>query len=159
MKCLSLYQPWATLIAIGAKSIETRSWSTRYRGPILIHAAKRWDRSCSLMLFHPDTLQAWNTAGIPQGQRTPVGAVLAIADLLDCVQVVDTGCLLVTKLANEERIYPPEESFGNYTPGRWAWKLANIRRFKTPIPCVGHQRIFNVPDELVADQIRQAVPA
>lgn len=41
MKALSLWQPWATLIANGAKQIETRSWSTSYRGPILIHAAKR----------------------------------------------------------------------------------------------------------------------
>jgi hypothetical protein len=40
MKVLSLTQPWATLAAIGAKKIETRSWSTAYRGPLAIHAAK-----------------------------------------------------------------------------------------------------------------------
>ena len=40
--CLSLWQPWASLIAIGAKHIETRHWKTDYRGPIAIHAAKRW---------------------------------------------------------------------------------------------------------------------
>ena len=41
MKALTLWQPWASLIAVGAKTIETRSWSTAYRGPLLIHAAKR----------------------------------------------------------------------------------------------------------------------
>lgn len=41
MKAISLWQPWATLIATGAKQIETRSWATSYRGPIAIHAAKR----------------------------------------------------------------------------------------------------------------------
>jgi hypothetical protein len=39
MKALSLRQPWASMIASGAKTIETRVWSTRYRGPILICAA------------------------------------------------------------------------------------------------------------------------
>lgn len=38
MKVLTLHQPWATLIAAGIKTIETRSWSTRYRGPLAIHA-------------------------------------------------------------------------------------------------------------------------
>ncbi len=40
MKALSLLQPWATLVVIGVKQIETRSWSTAYRGPLLIHASK-----------------------------------------------------------------------------------------------------------------------
>lgn len=39
MKALTLWQPWASLIAVGAKTIETRSWSTTYRGPLAIHAA------------------------------------------------------------------------------------------------------------------------
>lgn len=41
MKALTLWQPWASLIAIGAKTIETRGWSTSYRGPLAIHAAQR----------------------------------------------------------------------------------------------------------------------
>ena len=40
MKALTLTQPWASLVAIGAKRIETRSWSTPYRGLLAIHAAK-----------------------------------------------------------------------------------------------------------------------
>ena len=39
MKTLSLIQPWASLIALGEKRIETRSWGTRYRGPLAIHAS------------------------------------------------------------------------------------------------------------------------
>ena len=41
MKALSLWQPWASLVALRVKTIETRSWSTSYRGPLAIHAAKR----------------------------------------------------------------------------------------------------------------------
>jgi hypothetical protein len=40
MKALSIIQPWATLLAMGAKKIETRSYRTPYRGPLLIHASK-----------------------------------------------------------------------------------------------------------------------
>ena len=39
MKAISLLQPWATLVSIGAKRVETRSWRTDYRGPIAIHAS------------------------------------------------------------------------------------------------------------------------
>ena len=39
-KALTIAQPWATLVAIGAKQIETRSWQTNYRGDIAIHAGK-----------------------------------------------------------------------------------------------------------------------
>ena len=39
MKALSLYEPWATLIALGEKRYETRSWTTTYRGPLLICAS------------------------------------------------------------------------------------------------------------------------
>src|ERR1700694_3122793 len=41
MKALSLWQPWASLIAMGLKEFETRHWATSYRGPLVIHAAKR----------------------------------------------------------------------------------------------------------------------
>ena len=41
MKALTIMQPWASLIACGAKTIETRSWPTKYRGPIAIHAGMK----------------------------------------------------------------------------------------------------------------------
>jgi hypothetical protein len=44
MKCISLHQPWASLVVVGAKRYETRHWSTAVRGQILIHAAKKWNR-------------------------------------------------------------------------------------------------------------------
>jgi hypothetical protein len=37
---LSIRQPWASLILLAGKDIENRTWETRVRGPILIHAAK-----------------------------------------------------------------------------------------------------------------------
>ena len=48
MKALTIWQPWASLIAGGAKQYETRSWATQYRGPIAIHAAARYTRKWDL---------------------------------------------------------------------------------------------------------------
>jgi hypothetical protein len=45
MKVISIIQPWATLIAIGEKKFETRSWSTKYRGELAIHASKKIDKA------------------------------------------------------------------------------------------------------------------
>lgn len=44
MKAITIKQPWATLIALGEKRFETRSWQTKYRGPIAIHAGKTIDK-------------------------------------------------------------------------------------------------------------------
>lgn len=44
MMALSIRQPWASLILKAGKDIENRTWSTRYRGRILIHAAKGMTR-------------------------------------------------------------------------------------------------------------------
>ncbi len=57
MKALTIRQPWASLIAAGVKTIETRSWSTRYRGPLAIHAGKHKpqrdpDDGCGIPVGH-----------------------------------------------------------------------------------------------------------
>jgi hypothetical protein len=43
MKCLSLKQPFADLLALGEKTIELRKWNTKFRGEFLIHASKNID--------------------------------------------------------------------------------------------------------------------
>ncbi len=60
MKALSIRQPWASLIARGEKTIEVRSWSTSYRGPLLI------------------------CAGAKRHGCDPTGVCLALVDLVDC---------------------------------------------------------------------------
>lgn len=53
MKALSVKQPWASLIDDGTKTIETRKWSTRYRGDLLICASQKVDESCTEEIWHP----------------------------------------------------------------------------------------------------------
>lgn len=163
MKCLSLWQPWATLIAIGAKSIETRSWPTKYRGPLAIHAAKKWNYELNLMCFGNPIREAlqkadydafcgdWQEARWQEESASlalPLGKIVAVVDLVECYEVKEQW-LKLPSMGGCDGIPLPvgnERAFGDYAPGRYAWKLANIRRLEAPIPCIGHQGIFNVPD-------------
>lgn len=138
MKALSIWQPWASLIAVGAKRYETRSWTTRYRGPIAIHAARHWDVECSANLSRYAVQAALAPCvGIDPKRYIvskcdlPFGAIVAIAVLAD---VVPTAALQSEILA--------ERTLGNFEPGRFAWRLERVERLLSPIPCAGRQGLW-----------------
>lgn len=153
MKVLTLTQPWATLVAIGAKKIETRSWQTSYRGPLAIHAAKGLGsvggksglfRLCSVDPF-ASVLRAWH-AYAPSYPEVwlPFGAIVAVCELVDCrptdFEAADSKYGWDKFIGNELTYWyltPQERAFGDYTPGRYAWLLANVRALPEPIPCKG----------------------
>lgn len=104
MKALTLHQPWASLIALGVKTVETRSWSTRYRGPLAIHAgAKRpVDRGTPTVgeyrlrafgrsgwAMEGPGLPAYRSTPRLEGYLPPFGAIVATCTLADCVPMVD----------------------------------------------------------------------
>lgn len=78
MKVLSIKQPWAWLIVHGYKDIENRTWSTKHRGPFLIHAGKNTDLE-AYYKFKDIYL------GLPNLLEFPRGSIVGRADLVDCV--------------------------------------------------------------------------
>jgi activating signal cointegrator 1 len=135
MKALSLWQPWASAIAIGVKRIETRHWPTNYRGPLLIHAAKR----------KTDVADEIEDLELDLDLTTlPFGALVAVARLVDCRRT--------DGLAVSDR----EAMLGNYSTGRFGWILEDIRAFSDPIPYRGAQGLFNVPDDTVRSALEEA---
>jgi hypothetical protein len=149
-----LWQPSASLIVIGAKRFETRSWPTSHRGPILIHAAKK---PYSIMQAGSPFANA--LYGIPGGfsptERLPLGCIIGVAELVDVYEISTTGLAIHSSHVEQHpTITKDEAAFGNYTAGRFAWRLTKPRRFAIPIPYRGRQQIFNVPDEVVADQMK-----
>ncbi len=127
MKALTLTQPWASLVALGHKQIETRSWSTNYRGALYIHAAKgfpRWARD-----FAGEA-----QAGGRLPAELPLGVLVATARLVD-VRPTDDPALELSSL---------ERRFGDYHPGRFAWLLEDIEPLAEPIPWRGALGLFNV---------------
>jgi hypothetical protein len=158
MKCISLWQPWASLCVIGAKRFETRHWQTSHRGPLLIHAAKKWSRDLLDISLSQPFFDVFKRANISPLLDLPRGGLIGAVDLVECY-LCDTRALIGPKGISRPLPSEPELSFGDYTQDRYAWKLENPRRFLTPIPYRGLQQIFTVTDEVVAEQLRTAVAA
>lgn len=139
MKALSVRQPWASLIAVGSKRIETRSWSTPFRGPLAIHAAKGLGQTVGDYVKLCSSEPFWSALKF----REPLarGAVLATCELFDVLKIVerDEGYSCLDLLGAEQFDFPidDERAFGDYTPGRYAWLLGNVRPFNRPIPAKG----------------------
>ena len=121
MKAISLHQPWASMIARGEKTIETRWWRTHYRGDLLICSTKR-----------------------PSFPSLPCGFAIAIVDVYDCVPYesemdLESGfdelrarMLLILKLQEKSDVR------------LWAWMLRDIRPITTPFEVRGRQGFFNI---------------
>lgn len=135
MKAISLWQPWASAMALGLKRIETRHWSTNVRGPVAIHAAKRW--TGEEREFAQDMVERYQVTEL---LSPPLGAIVAVGFLFS---VHRTDQLL--DLASAQ-----EQDWGNYGPERFGWRFRDIVRLAEPIPFKGAQGFFDVPDEVLA---------
>ena len=155
MKAITLWQPWATLLAIGAKKYETRSWATNYRGPIAIHAAQRPAHKIFSELIEYQTaktmFECLRTYDIWFPADLPHGCIIATAELIGCHQIVRYGGRGMSSqgpgwLDTEDGIYLPTEQelmFGDWTPGRYAWELTNVKLLPKPIRAKGAQGLWN----------------
>lgn len=156
---LSLTQPWATLMAIGAKRIETRSWPTHRRGLLAIHAAKGFPRD-AIALCHEEPFESvLKAAGIRVPADLPRGAIVAVANLHQVGRIfrrLGTGEVYVT--GQDLPVTGDELAFGDYTPGRFGWLLEDVRALPEPIPCRGALGLWELPAE-VAVQIEQQLAA
>lgn len=126
---LTLTQPWAEAVALGHKQWETRSWTTRYRGLLAIHAAQGFPDSARKFAEQERAL-----GRIPA--RIARGAIIATARLVD-VRPTDEVAIEVSGL---------ERHLGDFSPGRWAWKLADVVRLEEPIGARGSLGLWR-PDE------------
>lgn len=140
MKAMTLTQPWASLVAIGAKRIETRSWGTNYRGPLAIHAAKGLTPVGGLeglkdLCQTPPFCDELLAAGIHFATDLPRGGVLAVCALVTCIRLDDD--LTVRDVLLLPSAAPHERAFGDYSVGRFAWVLADVQRLPDPLSARG----------------------
>lgn len=134
MKALSLWQPWASLVVLGLKRWETRSWSTEYRGPLAIHAARALKRrECLRPYFSvPLSARGWEFETLPRGYL--IGTV-------ELVDVVRTETLIEPR----GQLTEFELLAGNFAPGRFAWKLERPVLLDQPLIVRGRQGLFELP--------------
>jgi hypothetical protein len=157
MKAISLWEPWASLIRTRAKTYETRSWSTSYRGRLLICAAKgglpkmelqgyvsSWPFQGGLAPLIGHSLdfigEKWHGITIDD---LNFGKAVAIVELIDCKPTEE----LTQSEIGTDRAY------GDFSVGRFAWKLNLLRRDFKPFPIRGSQGFFEVDDALIEQSL------
>lgn len=143
MKVLSLLQPWATLVVTGAKQIETRSWSTAYRGRLLIHASK--GKAGEIFADEPPFKKY-----LPGFKQLPFGYIIGSVVLTDVIRI-GTGVLAHTSDEILNALTMEERAFGDYTPGRFAWILKNPVTFKNPVGARGSLTLWEFDERLIED--------
>lgn len=129
MKCLSLKQPYADLLAFGEKTIELRKWNTKFRGEFLIHASKNIDiEACERLDIDIDKLT--------------IGAMIGSAFLYD-----------VKEYSNQEEFNKDKQKHFSivtkYFDGyKYGFLIRNARMFKKSIPYPGKLMFFEVEDSI-----------
>ncbi|MFE9387546.1 hypothetical protein ACFYMO_30655 [Streptomyces sp. NPDC007025] len=127
---ISIRQPWATAIALGAKTVENRPKPWSWRGWVLLHASQQTDRAALRLPLVARTIR---------GCDLPTGAVIGVARLTGCHQDPDGA--------------PPCGPWSE--PGRWHLELADVHQLALPIPARGHLGPWKPTAELTAQVLQQ----
>jgi len=114
---LSIRQPWATLILMGGKNVENRTWKTNWTGRLVIHASQKMDESAGDLIWQAEQLF---------GGPLPRGAFIGEVELYGWSDV--------------------EFASSEWATGPWCWLLGHPVAYKTPIPAKGKLGLFRVED-------------
>jgi len=158
--CISIQQPFASFIKFGVKSIELRGWSTKYRGPILIHAGKAWygqkntnkaseqigERNAGILAckFHmpgPDEILTDGSTFYPRGGLVAIAYLVRVAHFT---------------AVSWETLRDAHRSNGPFDPREYGWLLENVSGIEPHVPYPGQQKIFHVPAEMIPADIMPA---
>jgi hypothetical protein len=120
--CLSIRQPYAWLIVNGIKPVENRTWPTKFRGRVLIHAGLTYPKR-----DHRQDLESWGDRGYPTDRDSMIGCIVGEAVIVDCVKA-----------------HPSEYFFGPY-----GFVLEQAKAYATAIPFGGKLGFFGVSAYLV----------
>ncbi len=141
-RCLSVRQPWASLIVLGIKKVENRSWTTDYRGRLLIHASARlevrnWSDVVDVAgppLGIDEELDLTDEGlTLPALSALPLSAIIGSVELFDCVDVDDV---------------PEEFDDAGFAGGPVCWLLRDPRPLAKPFACKGALRLWTPPSSL-----------
>jgi len=126
MKAITLPQPFASLIAVGAKTMVTRPEATSYRGLLAIHAA-----TTPVTVNDPYHLSVLSVSGLDMN-HLPLGAVIAQCRLLDCREITADSCPCY-----------PEYAFSEFKAGWFAWTLSEVHVLSEPVTAQGGSNLWD----------------
>ncbi|GMJ11238.1 hypothetical protein HRI_004793000 [Hibiscus trionum] len=148
--CLTMHQPWASLLVYGIKRIEGRSWPAPIRGRLWIHAASKVPDESTIKAMEDFYREIYAVNGITDikfPEHYPVSR------LLGCVEVV--GCLTCEELVQWEAL--PE---GVRLEGQtdFCWLCEQQKKLLVPFEMRGFQRVYNLEKKIYEAAVRGLVP-
>lgn len=172
MRVLTLWEPWATFMALEGKGIESRSWATPYRGPIAIQAAK-------ITSEIDGAADAWEEAGfdpatLPGDGAWPLGSIISVGELVDCFRVkrilsptgadglpLENGLPVDVEddQGTRRAVRWADWRLGDLRPGRVGWLTRGMRRLRAPVPVRGHQGLWELDETTERAVLAQLEPA
>jgi hypothetical protein len=140
MKCITVRQPWASLLVNGATQYLARGWRTHHRGRLAIHASVKLTRSHVELCCDKDMRRLLRGCGYDFALELPRQAILGTVTLADCIYVTET---------NQHLFDPgdPAVVFGLVRPGQWAWICSNHHTLARPVPMAGRLGVYAVEGE------------
>lgn len=128
-RCLTIKPPWDYAILRLGKDVENRTWPTNYRGTLVLHAGVHFDR-LALQTLEPFRSLIEREGFRKVSSSLTRGAIVGLVDVIDCVR------------GHQSR-------WAEQHPGLFHWVLSNPRSLRTPIPHVGQQAIYPLPDAVL----------
>ena len=165
LRALSLTQPWASLVALGVKRLETRSWQTAHRGPLAIHASWGFPPSARRLCEEEPFLRLLEGVGLDE-DTLPRRAVLGVCRLLGCHLITELEAQRIAHLGAGEALHMGgaavvgveaalgvrrfgaavvtrvEAALGDFGAGRYAWELSEPRLCRRPSPAPGRLGVW-----------------
>ncbi|KAJ0054341.1 hypothetical protein Pint_03540 [Pistacia integerrima] len=148
--CLTMHQPWASLLVYGIKRIEGRSWPAPIRGRLWIHAASKVPEEATIKAMEDFYREIYALNGITDlkfPQNYPVSR------LLGCVEVV--GCVKCEEAANWE-VLPEGVRLEAQTD--FCWLCENPQKLLVPFEMRGYQGVYNLEKKIYEAAIRGLTP-
>ncbi len=146
-RAITLTEPWASLLVLLLKCNETRGWPTKYRGSLLIHAAKGMPRYAREAVCNSPFLQDLTAAfhvetasQVLEVLDTRRGHVVGQCEIVGCHRSEDVRDSLSAR----------ERAYGDYSDNRYAFAIEHAVAFDSFIPCRGMLGIWTVPADTLA---------
>jgi hypothetical protein len=138
LKAITLLQPWASLLAAGIKTIETRSWNTNHRGPLLIHASQKTDEPRQVYIMGREWMRELLAAklGVHALADLPLGKIVGAGEL--------THAYRFDQLSADRASYT-DVLLGNFAVGRFGLCFEDAFLLDDPVPARGLPNLWRVP--------------
>jgi activating signal cointegrator 1 len=132
MKVLSMIQPWASLFLFNEAQYETRTWKTKYRGPLAIHTSKKIDSN----VCDNNAIQHLLSKHELNRSNLPTGMIIGVCNLINCLKVIEDN--QESAVLEDGRIVSGNDYFlGDFRVGNYIWEVSNKEMLIDFIPAKG----------------------